>query len=537
MPGKGDKMKAIILAGGFGKRLKPLTEHTPKPLLDVAGVPILIRQIYWLKKHGITDIIISIGYKSEEFKKYVDHIKDVNIVFVTEENPLGTAGAIKNCEKYLDNEHFIVLNGDILTDLDLSKMINIKSHCLIASVKVVDPTSYGTLKINDSKVVSFYEKIKNPSSDWINAGVYILSPDILQLISKYKYSMLENHIFPKMATNNLLHVYKHHGYWIDIGTLDKYYQAYKDIKNGKSLYIESKVSKIKLNIDNWKGLIGRDFTFDNVRRITYGICKYFLEKKELGKVLIGYDTRALGKQFSIEVARIVNHMGFDVYLCDGPTPTPAITTEIKNGEYIFGIVITAGCSPFVYSGIRIKNSCGFTVYDTEKIEEYINNSQISLRANPFKYKIINIKEQYVKTLMKYVNYFGDLPPVIFDNMGGTDWFKTIYPGEIFSVRDSRADPDPIEKNLSLLRENCRLLGYVGIAMDSEGNKISFIDELGNYIGFYAMYSLILNHIKASELVGKNVEIVSDGTLFVLMVLNIMNKNKKKLYELIDRAKK
>ncbi len=215
-------MKAVILAGGLGKRLRPLTEDRPKPLVEVCGRPILEWQIRWLKRFGINDFVLLLGYAKERVLEFLGSGRklDINVAYVVEDEPLGTAGAIKNAESVLKNEDvFIVVNGDIITDLDPRPMIEalMKSESAVAAIALVPMRSpYGVVKIENGYVVEFVEK---PILEHlINAGVYAMKPSIFQYLPEK--GDIERTTFPKLASERklLAHVYRE-AYWKSIDTV------------------------------------------------------------------------------------------------------------------------------------------------------------------------------------------------------------------------------------------------------------------------------------------------------------------------------
>jgi|UniRef100_A0A7J3XXL1 NDP-sugar pyrophosphorylase family protein len=215
-------MLAAILAGGFGKRLRPFTEESPKPLVQVAGESIIDWQIKWLKKHGVRELVILAGYKKE---KLIEHLGSgsrhgVKITYVIEDEPLGTGGAIKNAEHVLSKEEvFLVLNGDVLTNLDPKKLIaklegDNSLLGVIASIPL--PSPYGILRIEGERIIGFIEK-PVITDYWINAGIYALSSDSLKYFPEK--GDLEKTAFPKMAEEGVLGVVKYENvFWRAIDT-------------------------------------------------------------------------------------------------------------------------------------------------------------------------------------------------------------------------------------------------------------------------------------------------------------------------------
>ncbi len=221
-------MKVIILAGGKGTRLPQSAKNTPKPLVKIAGKPILQHQIDLLEKHGLTDIRFSLGYMANQI---IDYLGDRH-EYIIEPEPLGTGGAIKFASKDL-KEDCMVLNGDILSDLNLSKFIKFHKNVPQTNSLMVwycqDARPYGLIDLKGKKAVKFKEKPQNPTSGYINAGFYILSPNIFKNIKKTSFS-IENDVFSKLAKNGQLAAFIYEGYWTDLGTEERLKQARKWLK-------------------------------------------------------------------------------------------------------------------------------------------------------------------------------------------------------------------------------------------------------------------------------------------------------------------
>lgn len=195
-------MKAIILAGGRGKRLRPITDYVPKPLVPIKNVPIIEWQIKYLKKFGITDVIICTGYKQELIENYLDSKKlGIKIKFSIEKTPLGTGGAIKKAGKLIQDKSFIVINGDTITNIDLKKLV-VKQNS-IAAIEL--RTKFGVLETNDDKITKFKEK-KEISDLWMNAGIYHLQKDMLKDLPTQ--GDIEKTVFPDYAKKKKLHIVK-----------------------------------------------------------------------------------------------------------------------------------------------------------------------------------------------------------------------------------------------------------------------------------------------------------------------------------------
>jgi len=196
-------MKALILAGGRGKRLRPITDKIPKPLILINNVPLIEHSIKYLKKFGIDDIIICSGYKSKQIENFLKKKNNFNckIEFSIEKSPLGTGGAIRKATEKISDNSFVVINGDIVTDINLRKILKKPNTIAANELK----TKFGTMEIRNSKIIAFNEKT-DIENIWMNPGVYHLSSDIRRILPKK--GSLESVVFPKLAKNNLLHTVK-----------------------------------------------------------------------------------------------------------------------------------------------------------------------------------------------------------------------------------------------------------------------------------------------------------------------------------------
>jgi len=196
-------MKALILAGGRGKRLRPLTDKIPKSLIPINKKPLIQYTINYLKKFGINEIIICSGYKSKQIQGFLKKKKNFGceIEYSVEKNPLGTAGAIRNAIKNLSDESFVVINGDIITNIDLKKILKKPNTIAANELK----TKFGTMEIKNNKILKFNEKT-DVQNVWMNPGLYHLSTDILKILPRK--GSLEAEIFPKLAKKKSLHTVK-----------------------------------------------------------------------------------------------------------------------------------------------------------------------------------------------------------------------------------------------------------------------------------------------------------------------------------------
>lgn len=232
-------MKGVILVGGRGTRLRPLTFSQPKPLVPLVNRPFLEYQLDLLRRHGVDEVVLCVSYQA---RKLMRHFADGNrfgvaIRYATEDQPLGTAGALKNAAALLDGGPIVALNGDILTDLDLGQVLathrQTGASVTLTLVEVDDPTHYGLVVLDSTgRVQRFLEK---PSWDevtarTISAGIYVLEPSVLDSIPPGREVSVERETYPQLLSRGVP-VYGHvtRAYWLDIGTPDKYLQAHWDI--------------------------------------------------------------------------------------------------------------------------------------------------------------------------------------------------------------------------------------------------------------------------------------------------------------------
>ena len=218
-------MKVVILAGGEGKRLRPLTDTVPKPLVRINGKPIIDYQIDLFKKLGVKEFVVLGGYKSGELYEHFSNYQGANVTVVVEEKPLGTAGAIKSAQREIGDVDFITLNGDIMTDLDLSPLLLGEPRFLakIALVPMVSP--YGVVKTFNDKVTGFIEKpmLKDV---WVNAGFYWMGMGIFEHLPNS--GSIEKEVFPKLADAGTLGFYKfqiHDRFWRSVDTIKDFEEA------------------------------------------------------------------------------------------------------------------------------------------------------------------------------------------------------------------------------------------------------------------------------------------------------------------------
>jgi mannose-1-phosphate guanylyltransferase len=242
-------MQAIVLVGGKGTRLRPLTETVPKPALTLVDRPFLAYMIEWLAGHGVTEVILACGFLPDVLREALageEERAGTKIRYVVEPEPLGTAGAIRFAADQLGDEleeRFFALNGDVLTDLDLSALRRAHDQrsaaATIALHPVEDAAAYGLVHSGpEGEVLAFLEKTGERAPGEVNAGMYLLERSVLDLIPAGENVSIERDVFPRLVGEGL-HGMLLDGYWMDIGTPERYLQASWDILEGR---VETRVS-------------------------------------------------------------------------------------------------------------------------------------------------------------------------------------------------------------------------------------------------------------------------------------------------------
>lgn len=226
--------KAVILAGGKGTRLYPITCEIPKPLLSVKKRPIINYLVDLFLKQGVREIAVLVNKDfRDEFnwwkKRYYNKNK---IKFLEEQKPLGTFGGLWHLKKWISKSPFFLTNGDELKKIDLNQMNQFHNQRsvlgTVALVKVPNPQNYGVVVCKKGIIQEFLEKPKNPSSNYINSGLYLFSPEVFNYHPGSKFSMVEKNLFPKLAKEQKLAGFKFSGKWMDCGTFERYSKAIKN---------------------------------------------------------------------------------------------------------------------------------------------------------------------------------------------------------------------------------------------------------------------------------------------------------------------
>jgi mannose-1-phosphate guanylyltransferase len=247
-------LPAVILVGGEGTRLRPLTARRPKPMLPLVDRPLLAYTFEHLHRHGAERALLSCGYLPTQIREYFGDGAPLPLEYCVEEEPLGTGGAIAFAARRLGRT-FLAVNGDSLRAADLGALIRFHrergAKATILLTPVADPTRYGLVRLHgDGRVAAFLEKPRPEEidSDLINAGVYVLEPEVLELIPPDRAVSIEREVFPRLVEEATLYGLALPGYWLDVGTPESYLQAHRDV--------------LERNLPTEIGdALGRDFSF------------------------------------------------------------------------------------------------------------------------------------------------------------------------------------------------------------------------------------------------------------------------------------
>jgi mannose-1-phosphate guanylyltransferase len=233
-------MQALVLAGGAGTRLRPLTLTTPKPVMPLAGRPFLTFMLDWARSHGVDEVILSCGFMSDAVKAVLGDIYDgMRLRYVIEDEPLGTAGPVRLAyDEGLLEERLLVLNGDVLTDIDLTAELaqheSTGARATLALYQVDDTSGFGVVPTDEEgRVTEFIEKGGGePPTNRINAGAYVIEREVVESIPAGRAVSFELDVFPSLVGSGL-YGYPAAGYWIDIGTPERYLEATWDLLAGR----------------------------------------------------------------------------------------------------------------------------------------------------------------------------------------------------------------------------------------------------------------------------------------------------------------
>jgi mannose-1-phosphate guanylyltransferase len=236
-------MQAVILVGGEGTRLRPLTSRQPKPVITLVDRPFLVYMLEWLRSHGVDDVILSCGFEPTKVQEALGDgsALGLRLRYVVEPEPRGTAGALKYAEDLLD-DRFLMLNGDVLTDVDVTAQLrqHVETGAVgtLGLVAVEDPSAYGLVLLDGARSVTGFlekpgpEELVGVEDYLISAGIYVLERSILELIPPGRNVSIEREVWPRLVGAGLYGATAEHAYWMDIGTPERYLQGTFDILEG-----------------------------------------------------------------------------------------------------------------------------------------------------------------------------------------------------------------------------------------------------------------------------------------------------------------
>src|SRR3954451_6384141 len=235
-------MKAVIMAGGEGSRLRPLTSNQPKPMMPLANLPMMEHIVSLLRRHGFDEIVVTLAFLPNAIRNYFGDGSEfgVRMVYATEESPLGTAGSVRNAMEHL-TERFLVISGDVLTDIDLTALVKFHEEkgamATIGLAHVENPLEFGiVITHEDGSIERFLEKPTwgQDFSDTINTGIFVLEPEIFDYIAPDRPVDFSGEVFPALLSEGKpMYGSGAEGYWEDVGTLEAYLSAHKDVLDGK----------------------------------------------------------------------------------------------------------------------------------------------------------------------------------------------------------------------------------------------------------------------------------------------------------------
>ncbi|MGH9223863.1 MAG: sugar phosphate nucleotidyltransferase [Acidimicrobiales bacterium] len=252
-------MKAVIMAGGEGTRLRPLTSNQPKPLMPLANRPMMEHIVRLLRRHGFDDIVVTLAFLPQTIRTYFGDGSEfgVSMAYATEESPLGTAGSVRNARAQL-TDTFLVISGDVLTDIDLSEIVAVHKErgamATLALKSMENPLEFGiVITREDGSIERFLEKPTwgQVFSDTVNTGIYVLEPDVFDYIPEGEPVDFSEHVFPKLlADGKPLYGHIAEGYWEDVGTLEAYVRVHRDVLRGK---VDVEIPGFRVSEGVWLG--------------------------------------------------------------------------------------------------------------------------------------------------------------------------------------------------------------------------------------------------------------------------------------------
>lgn len=368
-------MKAVVMAGGFGTRIQPLTNSRPKPMLPIINKPMMEHTMMTLRDLGITEFIVLLYFKPEIIKDYFGDGSDfgINITYVLPDDDYGTAGAVKLAEEYIGDENFIIISGDLVTDFDFQKIFDYhaekKSKLTITLTSVENPLEFGVVIANvEGKIEKFLEK---PSwgevfSDTINTGIYIIEPEILDYIPRHENYDFGKDLFPSLMREGIdLMAGYAEGYWRDVGNPDSYRDVYNDILTGK---VDLRIAGQKTRFPDGVLYSEETYTFDKsiefIGTVLLGKNVTLGKGVKLNNVVIG-DNVIISKDSKIRNTVIWNdvNIGHNAILNDCVICNDNLIC--KNVTANAGMILAEGCEV----GQLVKVEQDVTIWPDKMIEE------------------------------------------------------------------------------------------------------------------------------------------------------------------------
>jgi phosphomannomutase/NDP-sugar pyrophosphorylase family protein len=641
-------MQAIILAGGSAMPLRPLTARVPRSMAPLVNVPLVVHQINMLRKWGVSDVILCIDHLADHFERYFSQrsINGVSVALHRDDHPRGTAGALKRAQDLIVSDEIVVLNGHIITSIDIADLIEFHRKNVALATLALTPSrsafEYGVaLTDNDGRVVRWVEKpsvLVEAPTDTINAGVYVIKREVLDEIPQDVEYSLERNLFPKLVEKKQpVYGKVSNEYWQDIRSLTDYRIVTDDILSGKlpveivgaregekiwvgtsssihptadisgevvigqnvsigrnaklrgplvigshcrigdgavvdhsiiwrgsiiepkamvrncilgddcvikegaavqegsvvgdgaviASYLASLVTdaeakkrgKIKFGTDGWRGIIGDDFTGENVRLVSQAIVDYLIDPSTPGDpvVVIGYDRRSQSEYFAQEAAAIVASSGLKAVFSDRPCSSPAVSYMVKYLHARGGIMVTASHNPPSFNGLKVKAYYGGSASPSiiSDVEKHLHRL-IVLGENPVAKEGVNGVD--VRDFRPY--YLGHLASlvdlakikeagqkIVVDPMHGSGAGYLSWILERGGITDSveirsernpwfgGVNPEPIERNMGILQDSVRKLGAdVGICLDGDADRVGAVDSSGKFVDCHRIFAVLLRHL-------------------------------------------
>lgn len=394
---------AVILVGGKGTRLHPLTKEMPKALIPVHGKPILAHFFDALRRHGIVHAYLCVGHMKEGIK---NHFKDgsaygMHLEYIEEDEPLGTAGPLRLGRDHL-TETFVCSNGDELKDIDLDEMFayhkSVGAKVTIALRHVDDPSRYGVAKLEGNRIAKFVEKPtkQDAPSNLINSGLYLIEPDVIDMIPP-GFCMLEQAIFPKLAGQGALFGFPFSGQWFDTGTSERYAKAlceWEDIRKDEQPYksVDHSIFKEHDIYGAFPTQINPDTAF--------AISKAFMAHLQPQNMIIGRDAHPSSKLLFDTILCALRDGGVEA-IDIGECNTSFFSNAMIHKSTDAGIMITAPYNPMGFNNLKLAKKNGMSISNEEDIPQMLNIIQNNAFNNgKERKKRENSKDNNTKPLMR-----------------------------------------------------------------------------------------------------------------------------------------